>query len=79
MRMRHQQSNENYSLFSPDYPQVKIGYTLDRLSIKNVYSTAPSDKQPQSDWVWEFDPIIWPAVYLFLSRSGVSFEEEKET
>lgn len=68
-----------YEFFLDDYPTVKLGFVLDKLSVDGKYRDHPVDSDPERSWVWFYEEAIWPAVVLILRRSGFSLYEKEET
>jgi hypothetical protein len=51
-----------------DYPNYYLGSAMDKLSRTGKYFKFPTDINPNSDWVWEFELKLWPAVEKLLMK-----------
>ncbi len=56
-----------------DYPPTKVAWTLCKLSMDGKAHIYPTDNNPNSPWIWRFEPAYASAITALLLRSEIEF------
>ena len=49
-----------------DYPDIKLGFALDKLSMDGKFFSFPIDTDPSRPWTWKYEEAFWPAIEKLL-------------